>query len=207
MTSALVSLLQPEIKWTRPEQPLVVGKDILELLSTSMYVDPMSMYREYVQNSADAIDLAQSGGLLHGPGRVDVRMDQSTRTVFIRDNGSGLGRDQFVPQLTALGGSKKRGTGARGFRGVGRLAGLAFCQELIFGRDKTAKPRSTNSDGIPARSDRYCARLTIPRTCVKLLPRRFKRARSRYEIGHSDFLKSSFVEWFGTETTDFLTKS
>src|SRR5437773_2616258 len=132
MTSALVSLLQPEIKWTRPEQPLVVGKDILELLSTSMYIDPMSMYREYVQNSADAIDLAQSGGLLHGPGRVDVRMDQSTRTVFIRDNGSGLGRDQFVPQLTALGGSKKRGTGARGFRGVGRLAGLAFCQELIF---------------------------------------------------------------------------
>jgi hypothetical protein len=132
MTSALVSLLQPEIKWTRPEQPLVVGKDILELLSTSMYVDPMSMYREYIQNSADAIDLAHAAGLLRGSGRVDIRMDQSTRTVFIRDDGSGLGKDQFVPQLTALGGSKKRGTGARGFRGVGRLAGLAFCQELIF---------------------------------------------------------------------------
>lgn len=132
MTSALISLPQIEIKWSRPEQPLVVGKDILELLSTSMYVDPMSMYREYIQNSADAIDLAQSAGLLHGPGRVEIRMDQSSRTVFIRDDGSGLGREQFVQQLTALGGSKKRGTGARGFRGVGRLAGLAFCQELIF---------------------------------------------------------------------------
>lgn len=132
MTSALISLPQIEIKWSRPEQPLVVGKDILELLSTSMYVDPMSMYREYIQNSADAIDLAQSAGLLHCPGHIEIRMDQSSRTVFIRDDGSGLGKEQFVQQLTALGGSKKRGTKARGFRGVGRLAGLAFCQELIF---------------------------------------------------------------------------
>ena len=97
-----------------------------------MYVDPMSMYREYIQNSADAVELAQSAGLLHGPGQVEIRMDQSTRTVFIRDNGSGVGKEHFVHQLTALGGSTKRGTNARGFRGVGRLAGLAFCQELIF---------------------------------------------------------------------------
>jgi hypothetical protein len=132
MTSALVSLPQFEIKWSRPEQPLVVGKDILELLSTSMYVDPMSMYREYIQNSADAVELAQSAGRLNVPGCVEIRMDQAKRTVFIRDNGSGLGKEQFVQQLTALGGSNKRGTKARGFRGVGRLAGLAFCQELIF---------------------------------------------------------------------------
>ncbi len=132
MTSALVSFPQLEVKWSRPEQPLLVGKDILELLSTSMYIDPMSMYREYIQNAADAVDLAQAAGVLHVPGRVDIRIDQTTRSVFIRDNGSGLGQEQFVHQLTALGGSKKRGTRARGFRGVGRLAGLAFCQELIF---------------------------------------------------------------------------
>src|SRR6202158_480400 len=132
MTTALVSLPQLEVKWSRPEQPLVVGKDILELLSTSMYIDPMSMYREYIQNSADAVDLAQSAGVLHVPGRVEIRIDQATRSVFIRDNGSGLGKEQFVHQLTALGGSKKRGTRARGFRGVGRLGGLALWQELIF---------------------------------------------------------------------------
>jgi molecular chaperone HtpG len=132
MTSALVSLPQLEVKWSRPDQPLVVGKDILELLSTSMYVDSMSMYREYIQNSADAVELAQTAGVLQGRGRAEIRVDQSARTVLIRDNGSGLGKEQFFQQLTALGGSKKRGTRARGFRGVGRLAGLAFCQELIF---------------------------------------------------------------------------
>jgi len=132
MTSGLVALPQLEIKWSRPEQPLVVGKDILELLSTSMYVDPMCMYREYVQNSADGIDSARAAGLTQGPGLVEIRIDQMKRTVFLRDDGVGLGKDQFVSQLTALGSSKKRGTRARGFRGVGRLAGLAFCQELIF---------------------------------------------------------------------------
>jgi molecular chaperone HtpG len=132
VTTAIVSFPKPEIKWLRPEQPLVIGKDILELLSTSMYVDPMSMYREYIQNSADAVDLARAAGILKGPGRVDIRIDQSARSVFIRDNGCGLAQGDFVHHLTALGSSKKRGTRARGFRGVGRLAGLAFCQELIF---------------------------------------------------------------------------
>lgn len=132
MTTALVSLPQLEVQWSRPDEPLHVGKDILELLSTSMYIDPMSMYREYIQNSADAVDLAKCAGLLHAAGQVEIRIDQSARAVLIRDNGSGLGKEQFIHQLTALGGSKKRGTSARGFRGVGRLAGLAFCQELIF---------------------------------------------------------------------------
>ena len=38
---------------------VIVGKDILELLSSSMYLDPITIYREYVQNSADAIDLTE----------------------------------------------------------------------------------------------------------------------------------------------------
>ena len=132
MTTALISLSQREVKWSRPEQPFFVGKDILELLTSSMYVDPMSMYREYIQNSADAIDLARTAGVLHSLGRVEIRVDQAARTILIRDNGAGLGKEHFIHQLTSLGGSKKRGTRARGFRGVGRLAGLAFCQELIF---------------------------------------------------------------------------
>lgn len=132
MTTASVLAPQSETVWSRPEEPLLIGKDILELLSTSMYIDPMSMYREYIQNSADAVELARLQGVLEGPGRVEIQIDPSARVVFIRDNGVGLGLNEFIHHLTALGGSNKRGTKARGFRGVGRLAGLAFCQELIF---------------------------------------------------------------------------
>jgi molecular chaperone HtpG len=128
---ALVQFRHTEVTWNRPSHPLHIGKDVLELLSTSMYVDPMSMYREYIQNAADAVDSARLAGIENAR-RVDIRLDVPARTVFIRDNGVGLSERDFIHQLTALGGSKKRGTSARGFRGVGRLAGLAFCQELIF---------------------------------------------------------------------------
>jgi hypothetical protein len=104
------------------------------LLSSSMYVDPMSIYREYVQNSADAIDDAREAGVLSDrvAGRIDFMIDFDTRTVRIRDNGVGVPAAEFVERLTSFGSSKKRGRSARGFRGVGRLAGIGYCQELIF---------------------------------------------------------------------------
>lgn len=113
---------------------IVIGKDVLELVSTAMYVDPMTIYREYLQNAADAIDDARQQGLLNpgAPGRVNIAIDPATRTVRIRDNGVGLVYSEFVRKLTALGASAKRGTRSRGFRGVGRLAGLGYAQELIF---------------------------------------------------------------------------
>jgi hypothetical protein len=128
-----------DAKWSSSEQAAFVGKDILELLTSSMYVDPMSLYREYIQNAADSVDLARSIGTLKTRGCVEIRIDPASRSVSVRDNGAGLGGAEFVHQLTALGGSKKRGTGFRGFRGVGRLAGLAFCQELVFRSRQTGE--------------------------------------------------------------------
>jgi hypothetical protein len=115
---------------------IVIGKDILELVSSAMYVDPMTVYREYIQNAADAVDLARRSGALapEAPATVHVEFDTeaNARTIRIRDNGAGLPWADFVPRLTAIGASAKRGTGARGFRGVGRLAGLGYAQELVF---------------------------------------------------------------------------
>ncbi|MGI8907410.1 MAG: ATP-binding protein [Candidatus Sumerlaeaceae bacterium] len=113
---------------------IVIGKDVLELLSSAMYVDPLSIYREYVQNSADAIDQALGAGLYRQGTlpRIDITLDPSTRRAVIRDNGVGVSRAQFTRTLSAIGASKKRGSAARGFRGVGRLAGLGYCKELLM---------------------------------------------------------------------------
>lgn len=113
---------------------IVIGKDLLELVSSAMYIDPMTVYREYVQNAADAVDTARGTGMLRTaePARVDISVDPVTRTVRIRDNGCGVPFRDFGWKLAALGGSAKRGTSTRGFRGVGRLAGLAYAQELVF---------------------------------------------------------------------------
>jgi Histidine kinase-, DNA gyrase B-, and HSP90-like ATPase len=120
--------------WAPSSTPVVVGKDVLELLSTSMYVDAMTIYREYVQNSADAIDEARDRGLLadRSVGKVDIAIDSASRVIRIQDNGTGIAWPEFAERLSNLGSSAKRGTAARGFRGVGRLAGLGYCQELIF---------------------------------------------------------------------------
>jgi len=119
--------------WTPTSHEVVIGKDILELLSTSMYVDPMNIYREYVQNAADSIDEARAAGVLRSDAaQVHIAIDPMARTVRIRDNGASVPWSNFAGRLSNLGASKKRGTSARGFRGVGRLAGLGYCQELVF---------------------------------------------------------------------------
>lgn len=127
-------LISIKSNWEGISERPVVGKDVLELLSSSMYINPLSIYREYVQNAADAIEEAAALGLLsrREGGRVDIRINPDKRTVRIRDNGTGISKASFARILVALGASRKRGTKARGFRGVGRLAGLGYCQELIF---------------------------------------------------------------------------
>jgi len=127
-------LVSIKSNWEPVIEPPVIGKDVLELLSSSMYVNPLSIFREYVQNAADAIEEASALGLLSRSegGRVDIRIDTDKRTVRIWDNGTGISKSAFPKTLIALGASSKRGTKARGFRGVGRLAGLGYCKELIF---------------------------------------------------------------------------
>ena len=42
-----------------------IGKNILENLTTGMYTDSKFIYREYVQNAADAIDEAIKRGVVN----------------------------------------------------------------------------------------------------------------------------------------------
>lgn len=130
--------------WEAGPDQIVVGKDVLELLSSSMYVDPLTIYREYIQNAADAIDEAHNVDLLipEEPGEVSISLDSTSRSIVIRDNGIGLAANTFAMRMCNLGASEKRGTAARGFRGVGRLAGLGYCQELVF------RSRSTGDKGV-----------------------------------------------------------
>jgi molecular chaperone HtpG len=113
---------------------VVVGKDILELVSTAMYPDPLTIYREYVQNAADAIDMAVQERVIssRADGRIEVKVDHAAREARVRDNGSGVPAATAAQVLSAFGASGKRGQGVRGFRGIGRLAALGFCQALTF---------------------------------------------------------------------------
>tara|TARA_A100001234_G_C12626358_1_gene386286 strand:- start:263 stop:1930 length:1668 start_codon:yes stop_codon:yes gene_type:complete len=112
----------------------IIGKDILELLTTGMYLDPLVIFREYIQNSVDSIDEALNENILKSldESKIHISLDQIGRKIIITDNGAGIQNDKFIKIMTSVGDSKKRNTVARGMRGVGRLSGLAYCQELIF---------------------------------------------------------------------------
>ena len=113
---------------------VTVGKDILELLTSGMYLDPLTIYREYIQNSADSVEKSVDEGLLQSveEGLIKITTNYIDRSIIIQDNGIGISKNKFLKILLSFGNSPKRGTNARGFRGIGRLAGLAYCQELIF---------------------------------------------------------------------------
>ena len=111
-----------------------VGHDLLGLFGNSMYLSPLVVLREYVQNSTDAIDLLRRTctALEATSGEIAITLDKNLRRILIRDFGAGLSNDRFGRTLTTIGASAKRGINARGFRGIGRLAGLGVCQSLTF---------------------------------------------------------------------------
>lgn len=108
-----------------------IGSFVLETLTTGMYEASENALREYVQNAFDSIRLASQLGLLSlDKGRVDVKL--SDDTLSIEDNGVGITAASAWGTLTSIGASKKDRKKDAGFRGIGRLAGIAFCDKLTF---------------------------------------------------------------------------
>lgn len=110
-----------------------VGKNILDNLTTGMYSDSKVIFREYIQNACDQIDLAIELGILSdGEGNVDIFTDVANRYISIRDNATGVKSDEFIEDVGDIANSNKEIGKNKGFRGIGRLCGLAYCKTLKF---------------------------------------------------------------------------
>ena len=124
--------IQDDIQNVNPGH-VVVGKDVLELLSSGMYVNQLTIYREFIQNSIDSIEEAKfSRPIKNIKGKININLGIDNRSITIIDNGIGVKNNDFYRLMTSIGASHKKGTNARGFRGVGRLSGLGCCRELVF---------------------------------------------------------------------------
>ena len=107
--------------------PPVLGGELLRLITGGMYDDPLVLYREYVQNAADAI-------AAEGPsaGCVQITIDPLNSQITILDDGTGMSPGEAARRLIDVGRSPKDRSIDRGFRGIGRLSGLAFAEEVHF---------------------------------------------------------------------------
>jgi molecular chaperone HtpG len=112
---------------------IVVGKYTLESLTTGMYNDPKIVYREYIQNSVDSLEEAIQMKLIASEEmRIDIIIDNENDRISISDNGTGIKATDVYRVLTNIGNSNKRHSSNRGFRGIGRLGGLSYCNKLKF---------------------------------------------------------------------------
>ena len=111
----------------------IAGKFLLEILTKGMYSNPMHVYREYIQNSSDSIDKAVESGILSATeAEIHISIDDKNRNIVIRDNGLGMRLDIAKTKLLNVGASDKDGVTERGFRGIGRLGGLAYAEKVQF---------------------------------------------------------------------------
>ena len=126
------------------DKNVLVGKYTLESLTTGMYSDPKIVYREYIQNSVDSLEMAVDSNLLEPQGvRIDIVINAEESTISIRDNGMGIPCDEAKETLMNVGNSKKRHSNNRGFRGIGRLGGMSYCDTLAFTTSAENEPKKT----------------------------------------------------------------
>ena len=119
----------------------IFGKNVIETLSEGMYDNPLFLFREYVQNSADAIDAAVEAGVLEREdGQIQILIVPTARKIVFRDNGIGIAKSNVPSMLANIGASQKDRRKNKGFRGIGRLGGLGYCRTVRFETSVKGEP-------------------------------------------------------------------
>jgi HSP90 family molecular chaperone len=68
-----------------------IGKFTLESLTTGMYSEPESCYREYIQNAVDSLDSAIEQSLITADDcRIEIIVDSENNAISVKDNGTGI---------------------------------------------------------------------------------------------------------------------
>jgi len=112
---------------------VIIGVNILEELTTGKYRDSRIIFREYIQNACDQIDVAVKTGLLaQGEGAVELWIDEQDRSISIEDNATGIEAKRFKETLYSIGESNKTLGEDKGFRGIGHWCGIGYCKTLVF---------------------------------------------------------------------------
>ena len=112
---------------------MAVGKNFLENLTVAMYENSFTVYREFVQNAADSIDKAIASKLAEPDDfYIDISIEYSKRRICVYDKACGIPIHLFKKRMLDVADSDKDRDTEKGFRGIGRLAGLGYCDKLIF---------------------------------------------------------------------------
>lgn len=103
-----------------------VGAGILNIITESLYDNPIVVFREYVQNSVDSILKEQNQD------DFEIRIWSEEKDLCFLDNGGGIASQVFYDEMIKIGDSSKKKTRNLGYKGIGRLSGVPYCKKLTF---------------------------------------------------------------------------
>ena len=103
-----------------------VGAGILNIITESLYDNPIVVFREYVQNSVDSIFKETDRN------NYEIKIWYDGNDLCFLDNGKGIDSDFFFDEMIKIGNSSKKKSKNLGYKGIGRLSGVPYCQKLTF---------------------------------------------------------------------------
>lgn len=105
----------------------IVGARILNIITESLYDKPIVVFREYVQNSVDSFQKSDAK-----PEELYSKIWRTEENLFFLDNGDGVSQDKFLDAMRHIAHSSKSRINDVGYKGIGRLSGLPYCDKLVF---------------------------------------------------------------------------
>jgi hypothetical protein len=103
----------------------------VQILSEDLYPRKLEIIREYIQNASDALDDWLKISDLIPTDRTDpqIKVSIQGKSLLIFDNGIGM-TEEDIPKLKRIAYSEKKVGEEAGYKGIGRLAGIAVADKL-----------------------------------------------------------------------------
>ena len=123
-----------------PDEELVYAPAIV-ILSSDLYPRKLEIVREYVQNASDALDIfAGVSEHIDDSTTPQIKISIQGKSLLIWDNGIGMDRSE-IHKLKRIAYSEKKPDEGAGYKGIGRLAGIAVAGKLLISSTSYGDPK------------------------------------------------------------------
>lgn len=124
----------------RHDDDLVYAPAVL-ILSQDLYPRKLEVVREYIQNASDALDsFAEISHIIDDGTEPLIKISIQGRSLLVYDTGIGMDADD-VAKLRRIAYSEKKVGKEAGYKGIGRLAGIAVADKLKISSTSYGDPK------------------------------------------------------------------